>query len=169
MNQLIQEVKLFNIESNQLTARRDSMAIKRIIDSPIYHNSGNLRVPKSEIYQDSTTFYELKDVNYVFLNCSDNFDLLINDVIIFNTSQFSYVNYYRYITVAVASLTMKDLSIEFVYGNVEFGDEVEGAGLTRPTCSAKWDKTLKNIILTMDRNAPPPNIFPNISSACTRI
>lgn len=169
MNQLIQEMKLFSIESAQFTPRRDAMAIKNIIDDPIYHNSGTLKVPKMPIQRDSTTFYELKDVNYVFLNSKTNFDLLINDMVIFNTSQFAYVNRHRYVTVAVASLTLEDLFIDFVYGNVNLGDEAAGAGLVSPACSAKWDRTLKNIVLTLDNDTASPNIFPHLSSCCTTV
>ena len=57
------------------------MPVKRIMDTPLFHNSGMLRVPVG----DSTCFYELNNVNYVWLNSEHNFDLLINDVVIINT------------------------------------------------------------------------------------
>lgn len=165
MNQLIEELKVFTIDNKQTSPRRNDLVIKSIIDEPIFHNSGNLRIPKMP--GDCTSFYELKDVNYVFLHSTENFDLLINDLVMFNTSQFSFINRNRFITIAIRPSAVQDLFVEFVYGNVDLGDESQAVALTKPTCGAKWDRVLKNIILTRDLTNTAPIVFPQVSHVCT--
>ena len=159
MDQLIQEMKLFSIDSNQFTPRRDGMTIKNIIDEPTFHNAGKLRVPAG----DSTTFYELKNINYVFLNSEQNFDLLLDDTIIINSSQFAFVNRRRNMTVAVQSMKNLELEIDFVYGNVQLGDEDKAVYDTNPECCAKWDVVLKNIIYDPDCDDDSTISFPRVS------
>ena len=165
MEQLVQELKIYTIDSRQFNPRRDAMPVKRIMDTPLFHNSGMLRVPVG----DSTCFYELNNVNYVWLNSEHNFDLLINDVVIINTSQFSYINQYRNIKVAVQSVREREQQIQFVYGNFELGDESDGIHLITPECSSKWDKVLKNIILDIDPNSLDSIIFPKMSNCSVDI
>ena len=164
MYQLVEEFKVFTIDDKKFGQRRENMLIKSIIDEPLYHNSGTLRIPRTI---DTTSFYELKDVNYLFLYGSCNFDLLISDMVMFNTSQFSFINRNRSISVAIRPSNIEDISIDFVYGNIELGDEDPAIALTKPTCGAKWDRVLKNLILTKDMSNTIPIIFPNVSHVCT--
>lgn len=158
MEQLVQELKIYTIDSRQFNPRRDAMPVKRIMDTPIFHNSGLLRIPIG----DSTCFYELNDVNYVWLDSSHNFDLLINDSVIINTSQFSYINQYRNIKVAIQSVREREQQIQFVYGNFELGDEDTGLYVIRDNCGAKWDRVLKNIVMNINSDSLSSTCFPQI-------
>jgi len=163
MNQLIGELKLFTIDNKQINLRKDALIYKTILDEPFYHNSGNLN-----LYGDSSSFYELKNINYIYLVSNENFNILINDKVVLNTQQFNYVNRYRNINIAIQCKPLTKQVVEFCYGNLELGDESEGLQLInqKPACAAKWDRVLKNIVLTIDKDNPDPLIFPNISKIC---
>lgn len=161
MNQLVQEMKIFEIESKQLSSRKDNLILKQIIDEPLFHNSGGFA-----LFGDTTSYYELEGVNYLYLNSNKNFNLVLNDSVIINSQQFTYLNRYRRLNVAIQCTNDKTHKIDFVYGNLDLGDEAEALSLTKPTCSAKWSRGLKNIVLTLDSSVPPPAIFPNISHIC---
>ena len=166
MNQLVEELRLFTIDNKQLSNKRDSLTYKLILDEPLYHNSGSMNIKG-----DSSSFYELLNVNYIYLTSNDEFNILINDKVVLNTQQYIYVNKYRNINVAVQCTPLKNHVIEFCYGNLYLGDESEGLLLVeqKPTCGAKWDRVLKNIVLTLDDSNPQSLIFPNINHLCTNL
>lgn len=162
MNQLIQELKLYELDSQQDRPRQDNMFLKTILDEPLFHNSGRL-----SLRGDSSSYYELMGVNYIWLSSNLSFNLILNDVVMINSSQFSYVNRYRRINISVQCNSEVDQKLEYVYGNLDLGDEAEALALTNPTCGAKWSQGLKNIVLTLDNTSAPPVIFPNISHLCS--
>ncbi len=139
MEQLIQEIKTWVTESREFTPRKDGMMIKNIIDEPTYHNSGRLHVSKGKC----GTFHELKNVNFIFLNSNKPFDLLLDDAVLINTSQFSFMNRHRDISVAIQAFPNEEFFIDFCYGNVKLGDEQKAF---HSLYSSKWDITIKNII-----------------------
>ena len=164
MKQLVGELKLSVIDSSQLSSRRDALYYKTILDNPLYYNSGTL-----DLLGDSSSFYELKQVNYVYLLSKTNFNLLINNKVVLNTQHFMYVNQYRYLDIAVQCQPINHYEVEFTYGRLHLGDESSGMNvLDQDKCKqpAKWDRVLKNIVLTLDANSPDPLIFPNISKIC---
>lgn len=162
MKQLIGDLKVSIIDNQQMSSKRDSLFYKTILDNPLYHNSGSL-----DLLGQSDNFYELKQVNYLYLFSDVTFNLLINDKVVLNTQHFVYVNQSRYIDVAVQCQPISHSEVQFTYGRLHLGDESAAVNtISKIKEPAKWDRVLKNIILTLDKTNPDPLIFPKISKLC---
>lgn len=146
MKQLVEELKIYSYDSNVFDSRRELLRTKNILYDCTNQNAGTMIIPKA----DSTTFYQLSHVNYVFLTSQQNFNLVIDDYLVMNTRHFSYLNSNSFVSVAIQSRKDIEQEIEFSYGRLRYGDEDKGVTAANTYYSAEWDKTLKNIMFTVN-------------------
>lgn len=145
MEQIIQTVQLSKYNTSGSENKSILLDKKYTLDNPIFENAGKLNIPKGS----NCEFHQLNDVNYIYLYSDCPFNLLINNLVIINTTQFSFVNTNKTISVAIETNVKYDLTIDFVYGTLKAGQQDVAAKQIQNTnkSSAKWDRVLKNIIL----------------------
>src|SRR6056297_2663333 len=146
MKQLVEELKVYSFDTEEFDSRRELLRTKNILFNCTQQNAGIMTVPKG----DSTTFYQLSYVNYIFLSSQQNFNLVVNDYLVMCTRHFAYLNSNAFINVAIQSKDNSEQIVEFSYGRFRNGDEFEGASTVDTYCSAEWDRVLKNIMFTVN-------------------
>lgn len=161
MNQFIGEFKFYEV-SNGLRKRRDGISHLTLINDPVFYNSSTLNIPEA----DTTTFYEIKNINFIYLFSNYNFNLLLDNSIAMNLKQFVFLNDNRYISVAIQCNPLESQQISFVYGVTRYGLEGPGLGsIGNAECAATWDVVLKNIILKVDNDTNVVDVvYPRTSS-----
>lgn len=158
MEQLVEELKIYRFDGDALDSRRNMLFIKNVINNTMVDNSGTLTIPVA----DSTTFYELKNINYVYLSSDTNFNLILNDTLVMTTRHFSFLNLDARISVAIQAQPEYRQRINFAYGNIIEGDEYDGMSACNSQYTAQWDKTLKNVIFTVQ----PGDLTESLENEC---
>lgn len=145
LNQIVEELKIYKFKQNELDSRRDLLAVQNIISDTLISNSGELIIPAAS----TSVFYELRDINYIYLSSIYPFNLVLNDIIVLTTRHFSYLNIDARIHVSIQSAPTYKQTINYAYGSTIDGDEYAGASASNAKYTAHWDKQLKNVIFTV--------------------
>lgn len=143
MKQIVENIKIEVIDSAQMQAKKTLIDTQIILDRPTFENSGQISIPKGPPCE----FYEVKDVNYLMLMSTVPFDMMINNMVLINTSQFSFINRTKRITVSIQCNPYHETMINFVYGELKYGNRDVAAKLTQPNFGTRWDRVLKNIVI----------------------
>lgn len=149
MDQILQSIQISKYNTTDDSSKKILIDKLYTIDDPIFENYGRINIPSGN----TDEFFELRDVNFVFLMSDCPFNLLISDLVVISTKHFSFINPNSTITLSIQANDQYNLQIEYCYGLLKSGDQDQAIQLTKSVNSnLKWNRVLKNIILETDEN-----------------
>lgn len=143
MDQIIETIQISKYNTTGTESKQNLIDKKYTLDDPTFENYGRIQVPCG----DANSFFELKDVNFVYLFSTCPFNLLINNLVIINTRQFSFINPNKTITVSISNDNDYNLEIEYCYGLLKCGDQDAAIKTVSSSMGVKWDRVLKNVVI----------------------
>lgn len=143
MEQIIQTYQISKYNTTGTDAKQVMFDKQIILDNPSFENFGTLNIPKGC----NDEYYEIKLVNYVFLNSECPFDLLIDNAVLISVKQFSFVNPYKTINLSIRANCNHPLAINFVYGQVQDGSQGSATKIigNQSIQTSSWNKVVKNL------------------------
>ena len=154
MYQIIENVQISKFNTSGDEKKVVLLDKNYTLDDVVFETYGRIKLPCGNI----NDFFELKDVNYVFLMAECPFNLLINDLVVINTKQFSFINPNKTITIGISGAVDYDLEIEYCYGLLKCGDQDDAIKAVSSSMGVKWDRVLKNVIFESNNGELPSTV-----------